>query len=80
MRAGAVDESVDYILKSRFVQQSERQYPYNALHIFAENDPANRCNESMLRSKANSLLKYLTRYNYFDFSQLLCVYTMIKFL
>ena len=47
-RAGAANVSVDYILKSRFVQQSERQYSYHLLHIFAENDPANRYNECIL--------------------------------
>ena len=48
IRVGAVDVSVDFSLKSQFLQQSERQHPYHALHIFAENDPANRCNEIML--------------------------------
>ena len=28
-----VNVSIDYILKSRFVQKSERQYPYCALHM-----------------------------------------------
>lgn len=45
--AGAVDVSVDNILKLQFEQQSEGQYPYHALHIFAENDPVNRYNECM---------------------------------
>ena len=29
-----VNVSIDFILKSRFVQKSERQYPYFALHMF----------------------------------------------
>ena len=53
---GAVDVSVDYNLKSQFVQQSERQYPYHALHIFAENDPANRYNKFMLSALPDRLI------------------------
>ena len=45
---GVVDVSVDYILKPRFVLQSEGQYPYHALYILAKNDPENRYNECML--------------------------------
>ena len=56
IRVGTVDVSIDYILKSRFVQQSEKQYSYNALHIFAENDPANRYNESMLSALPDRLI------------------------
>ena len=48
IRVGAVDVSVDDILKLQFVQQSEWQPPYYALHIVAENDPTNRCDECML--------------------------------
>ena len=47
IRVCAVDVSVDDTLKSQFVQQSEGQYPYHALNIFAENDPANRHIECM---------------------------------
>ena len=56
IRVSAVDVSVDYILKSRFVQQSEREYPYRALHTFAENDPANRYNEFMLSALPDRLI------------------------
>ena len=56
IRVSAVDVSVDYILKSRFVQQSEREYPYRALHTFAENDPANIYNEFMLSALPDRLI------------------------
>ena len=48
IRVGTVDVSFDYILKSRFIQQSEGQYPYHALHIFAEKEPASRYNKCVL--------------------------------
>ena len=55
IRVNAVDVSVGYILKSRFAQQSEGHYSYNTLHIFAENDLANRYNECMLSALPDRL-------------------------
>ena len=55
IRVNAVDVSVDYILKSRFAQQSEGHYSCNTLHIFAENDLANRYNECMLSALPDRL-------------------------
>ena len=61
IRVGAVDLSIGYILKSRFVQHSEREYPYHALHTFAENDPVNSCNESMLTALPDRLMSILAK-------------------
>ena len=55
-RVGAVDVSVDDNLKLQFVQQSEGQYAYHVLHIFTENDPANRYNECMLSALSDLLI------------------------
>lgn len=36
-RLGIVDENTDKLLKERFINQSEKTYPHDASHMYAEN-------------------------------------------
>ena len=56
IRVGAADVSVDGILKSQFVQQSEVQYSYHAMHLFAEDGTVNRYNDFMLSAFPDRLI------------------------
>ena len=48
IREGNCDEEVETILKSRLFSQPSDQFPKNALHVFAENAPANEHSQMML--------------------------------
>ena len=55
VRIGELDVDSENILKSRFINQNDPNYPIDAIHIFAENKPANRHNENMLNTNENVL-------------------------
>ena len=48
VRVGNIDEEVDRLLIPRFVDLTCNSYPHDALHIYAENIPANEHNNEML--------------------------------
>ena len=50
IRVGNLDESVQNRLKARFVKESDINYPRDALHTFAENNPTLLHNKEMLMS------------------------------
>ena len=56
VRVGNVDENVENVLRSRFINKHDPLYPIEALHIFAENSPAKVHNETMLNSLPTALV------------------------
>ena len=40
VRVGNVDDNVEQLLKAIFVCDSDENYPTDALHMYAENEPA----------------------------------------
>ena len=56
IRVGTINTSIDDTLKALFIQYPETPYPYDALHIYAENNPANIYNEHMLNSLPGRLI------------------------
>ena len=48
VRIGDIDESVESLLRQRFIEPGSVDYSHDALHIFGENEPANKHNEEML--------------------------------
>ena len=56
VRVGNVDENVENVLRSRFVNKDNPLYPIEALHIFAENSPAKVHNETMLNNLPTTLI------------------------
>ena len=56
IRVGSIDESVDAILKERFISQNHPSFPTDALHFFAEKKPSIDHNESMLNKLQSTFL------------------------
>ena len=56
IRVGTINTSIDDILKAHFIQYPETPYSYDALHIYAENNPENIYNERMLNSLPGRLI------------------------
>ena len=50
VRVGELTEADEEILKSRFIDQEDENYPQEALHIFCENEPSRLHNSFMLHS------------------------------
>ena len=40
VRVGNIDDDVENLIQARFVHESDENYPKNALHMHAENEPA----------------------------------------
>ena len=59
VRVGNIDKDAETLLKSRFIQSTDPDYPFDALHIFAENVPAKDYNDMML-SKIKKTLNFYT--------------------
>ena len=55
VRIGELDIDAENIMKSRFINRSDPNYPIDAIHIFEENKPVNRHNEDMLNTNENAL-------------------------
>ena len=56
IRVGTIVTSVDNLLQSRFIDKNNTSYPVSAMHIFAENAPANAHNEYMLNRLTSPLI------------------------
>ena len=56
VRVGNVDENVEHLLRSRFINKHDPSYPTGALHIFAENSPMKVHNEVMLSKLPTTLI------------------------
>ena len=48
VRIGKIDDDVENLLKTRFIHGSDKNYPKDSLHMYAENEPAMKRNEAVL--------------------------------
>ena len=48
IRIGCLTEADEELLKSRFIEITDENFPHDAVHLFAENAPANQHNHLML--------------------------------
>ena len=48
VRIGEIDEQNENLLKSKFILESDKNYPNNALHMYAENEPTIFRNQMIL--------------------------------
>ena len=48
VRIANIDDDVENLLKERFIFESDENYPKDALHMNAENEPARKRNEAVL--------------------------------
>ena len=55
VRTATLNDQDEKLLKSRFVQKNNVDYPTNVLHIFAENSPADEHNSVMLNEISSDL-------------------------
>ena len=49
------DNQTEQLMLSKFILKIDPNYPKDALHIFAENNPVHRYNNHMLSLNSNSL-------------------------
>ena len=57
VRTGDLDNESEILIMSRFISKNDHSFPVEALHIFAENKPAQRHNDYMLNHLDHSLFK-----------------------
>ena len=50
VRVGNIEDDIENWLKARFIDESDGNYPKGALHLYAENEPAMKRNESVLNN------------------------------
>ena len=50
VRVGNIDDEVETLLNARFIHESDENYPVDALHMYAENEPAVKRNEAVLNN------------------------------
>ena len=55
VRVGNMDAHAEELLRSRFISETDVNYPVNAMHIWAENAPVHLHNEKMLESLTEPL-------------------------
>ena len=56
-RVGKLDEENVELLKSRFISKESADYPFEVIHIFAENAPVNEYNKQMLQQLDTPLIQ-----------------------
>ena len=59
VRIGELNEQNVNLLKSRFILKDSARYPVQAIHIFAENAPANQHNQQMFEQLDTPLVQIL---------------------
>ena len=52
---GNIDDYVQNLLKARFICESDENYPKDALHMYAENEPAMKRNDTVLNDLPGQL-------------------------
>ena len=52
---GNIDDDVEKLLKTTFIHESNENYPKDALHMYAENEPAMKINEAVLNNLPGKL-------------------------
>jgi len=62
IRLGEISIADEELLLSKFINSDDQDYPFEALHIFAENRPALAHNELML-NKINKII-FASLYNF----------------
>ena len=55
VRVGNIYDEVEKLLKVRFIHESDENYPVDALHMYAENEPALKRNEAVLNNLPGEL-------------------------
>ena len=48
VRVYSINDNVKKLFKARYIHESYKNYPIDTLHMFVENEPAMRRNESVL--------------------------------
>ena len=48
VRIGNIDDDVEHFPKARFIRESDKNYPKDTFHMYAENEPAMKKNEAVL--------------------------------
>ena len=48
VRVGNINDDVENLLEARFIHESDENYPKDALHMYAENEPSIKKNEAAL--------------------------------
>ena len=61
-RVGNIHDDVENSLKARFIRESDENYPKDALHMYAENEPAIKRNEVVLNELPDELYTIEARY------------------
>ena len=61
IRKDEIDQNVEHIIKSWFIDKNDPHYPGDVLHIFAENAPATRHNNKQLKQIPGELVKIQTK-------------------
>ena len=54
-RVGNIDKDAEKLLKSRFIHESDQNYPKDALHIYTENETAVKKNAVVLNDLSGDL-------------------------
>ena len=55
VRVGNIDDEVEKLLKAWFIYESHENYPIDASHMHAENEPAMKKNEAFLNNLPGEL-------------------------
>ena len=55
VRVGNTDDDAENLLKARFIREFDEKYPKDALHKYAENEPAMKKNEAVLNELPGEL-------------------------
>ena len=55
VQVGKIDDDVEKLLKARFIHESDENYPKDALHMYAENEPAMKRNDVALNDVPGEL-------------------------
>ena len=48
VQVGKIDDDVEKLLKARFIHASDENYSKDALHMYAENEPAMKWNDDVV--------------------------------
>ena len=62
IQVGNIDDDAENLLKVRFIHQSDENYAKDALHMYAENEPAIKRNEAVLNELPDELYTIEARY------------------
>ena len=62
IQVGNIDDDAENLVKGRFIHQSDENYLKDALHMYAENEPAIKRNEAVLNELPDELYTIEARY------------------